>query len=296
MSMVTKKYAAIDIGSNAVRLMIMLVHQTNESTFFKKVSLTRVPIRLGEDVFLKNKISRRNISRMIHAMKAFHHLIKLHEVINYSACATSAMRDSTNGTELVETIFEQTGLKINVISGKEEAEIIYQMHIEEKIDASKNYVYIDIGGGSTEITIFEKGVPTNSKSFNIGTIRLLHSLVENKEWDDMKSWFKTHVAHLNSALAIGSGGNVNRLHKMAGKTYWATLDLDYLKKQQKYLGGFSYEDRVTELNMNMDRADVIMPALKILIQSMKWSKCEELIVPKMGLADGLVRRMHAETK
>ena len=144
MSMVTKKYAAIDIGSNAVRLMIMLVHQTNESTFFKKVSLTRVPIRLGEDVFLKNKISRRNISRMIHAMKAFHHLIKLHEVINYSACATSAMRDSTNGTELVETIFEQTGLKINVISGKEEAEIIYQMHIEEKIDASKRNSDLEI--------------------------------------------------------------------------------------------------------------------------------------------------------
>ena len=296
MTLVSNRYAAMDIGSNAIRLLIMDVHEYRQKTYFKKVSLTRVPVRLGEDVFIKGKISKRNRKRMMHALKSFYHLMELHEVTDYKACATSAMRDSKNGKEIVEEIQSETGINIEVIDGKREAEIIYSTHIEELIDPSKNYVYIDVGGGSTELTLFANGKQQMLQSFNIGTIRILHDLVAHEEWERMKVWLKENARDLSNLYAIGSGGNINRLYKMAGKSNWKNIKRSEIKGLFDMLSSYSYEERVTELNLNKDRADVIIPASTIFLNVLRWSKAKEVIVPKMGLSDGLVRLMHSKQK
>jgi len=292
MTLKSSKYAAIDIGSNAVRLLIMHVHQYRGKTYFKKISLTRVPIRLGEDVFLKGEISNRNRIRMVHAMKSFYHLMQLHEVDDHMACATSAMRDSKNGNEIVSEVKAETGIEIEIINGKREAEIIYYTQIENLLDTSKNYLYIDVGGGSTELTLFANSAKQISQSFNIGTIRILHDLVEHQEWERMKTWLKTNARDYSNLLAIGSGGNINRLYKMAGKTNWKNLKAAEIKKLEEMLISYNYEERVTQLNLNTDRADVIIPASNIFLNVLRWSRATEVIVPKMGLSDGLVRLMH----
>lgn len=294
--LVSEKYAAIDIGSNAVRLLIMHVHEYKSKTYYKKISLTRVPIRLGEDSFLKGKISKRNRRRLMHAMQAFHHLIELHEIKDFTACATSAMRDAKNGGALVENIKEETGIDIQIITGEREAEIIYHTQIDRIIDPTKNYLYIDVGGGSTEITLFENGQPFTSHSFNIGTIRILYDIVPHEEWDKLKMWLKDNAKPLENLTAIGSGGNINRLYKMAGKSNWKNLKNSEIKKLMDLLTSYSYEERITDLGLNTDRADVIIPASTIFLNAMKWSKVREVIVPKMGLSDGLVRLMHAKNK
>lgn len=292
MKLVSRKYAAIDLGSNAIRLLIMNVHHYKEKTYFKKISLTRVPIRLGEDAFLYGNIADRNRHRLMHAMKAFYHLMQLHEISGYRACATSAMRDSKNGKQIVQDVLNETGINIEIIDGKTEAEIIYATHIEELLNPYKNYIYIDVGGGSTEITLYSKGQKISAKSFNIGTIRILHDLVEHTEWDLLQNWLKTHTQNLNNFTAIGSGGNINRLYKMAGKNNWKPLKYSEIRQLKEKLASYSYEERVTALNLNIDRADVIIPASNIFIATMKWAKVKEVIVPKMGLSDGLVRYMY----
>jgi len=287
-----RKYAAVDIGSNAIRLLIM--HSINYSggVHYKKVSLVRVPIRLGQDVFTQGKISERNKDRLVESMNAFKSLIFAHEVDQYRACATSAMRDASNGEEIAALVGKESGINIEVISGKEEADIIYSTHIENLIDSDRNYLYVDVGGGSTEMTLFVNGQVEDSRSFNIGTIRLLNDLVSQKEWQTMEQWLKNHHANLDELEAIGSGGNINRIYKMNLKNNWKPLTKKELIKSRDLIQGMSYEERLIQLNMNIDRADVVLHATNIFMKVCDWAKIKHIHVPKMGLSDGLVRQMH----
>lgn len=287
------KFAAIDIGSNAIRLLIENVAEYEGKSYFKKVSLLRVPIRLGQDSFTKGRISESNKDRLTHALIGFSHLIKAHEVESHIACATSAMRDAANGQEIVSEIFDKSGINIHIIDGYKEADLIYSTQITNVLNPDKDYLYVDIGGGSTELTLFSKGEVINSHSFNIGTIRVLYDLVRHHEWEQMKAWVKEHTSSFKELEAIGSGGNINRLYKMTGKSNWkATSNLE-IKKLYEMLSSYSYEERVTKLNLQTDRADVIIPASQIITSLMKWGRIKKLNVPKMGLADGLIRRMYS---
>ncbi len=289
-----RKYAAVDIGSNAIRLLIMHSIDHKKGTHFKKVSLVRVPIRLGQDVFTEGLITERNRNRLVESLVAFKGLIYAHEIDEYRACATSAMRDAENGLDIAAEISERSGINVEVIDGKEEADIIYATHIEKVLDVEKNYLYIDVGGGSTEMTLFVGGKVEDAQSFNIGTIRLLNKLVPEKEWDRMKAWLKEHKAAYDDLEAIGSGGNINRIYKMNQKNDWKPLSLKELQETRELIAGMPYEKRIIKLNMNIDRADVVLHASDIFLKACKWAKIDEINVPKMGLADGLVRKMHSK--
>lgn len=285
-------YAGIDVGSNAIRLLLMAALDYEGKTHYKKVSLVRVPIRLGQDVFTDGRITDRNADRLVSSMTAFEDLMKAHEVEHFRACATSAMRDASNGTEIADQIRKESGIELDIISGKEEAEIIYSTHIENILDKKKNYLYIDVGGGSTEMTLFVGGKAVSMKSFNIGTIRLLNGLVEDTDWDEMKTWLKKHRVEFKNLEAIGSGGNINRIYKMNFKTNWQPLYRDELVGSTDVIKSMIYEERLIKLNMNIDRADVVIHAANIFLKVTKWAKIRKIHVPKMGLADGLIRQMH----
>lgn len=290
------KYAAIDIGSNAVRLLIMDVIEKEDSNNvkFKKTALIRVPIRLGEDTFVHGKISDKKIARLIDAMNAFQLLMNVHGIEKYKACATSAMRDAANGPELVKTILKKTGIKIDIIDGKVEAKIIAATDLSELLDSSKSYLYVDVGGGSTEMTIYKKGEISNSKSFKMGTVRMLNQKDNLKtEWEEMKAWVKKHTSNIKNVSLIGSGGNINKIYKMSGRTDGSPLSYIYMKANFKYLKTMNYDERISELNLNQDRADVIIPATKIYLSAMKWSGAKKIHVPKIGLADGIVKSLYA---
>ena len=211
------KFAAIDIGSNAVRLLFCNVYEDNGKTYYKKAELIRVPIRLGEDSFLNKKISAKKADKLVTAMKAFKHLIDVYDAVDYRACATSAMRDAENGCDVVARVRKEAGIKIEIIDGKTEADIIFSNHIEEHLDKANNYLYIDIGGGSTEITLFSKNKVVVSQSFNIGTIRMLHEQIDKEYWSYFKNWVKEQTNGYKPLIAIGSGGNINKLFKMIGR-------------------------------------------------------------------------------
>ena len=291
-----KKYAAIDIGSNAVRLLISnIVEFEGEPTQFKKSSLVRVPIRLGEDVFVKGKISKTNKKRMIDTMKAFKLLMKSHKVIKYKACATSAMREAENGQELVETILDKTEIYIDIIDGEEEATIIAATDLQSFIDHNKTYLYVDVGGGSTEFSVIYNGNKIVSKSFKIGTVRLLKNNVDDDYWKKVKTWINKHTKNYNSIEVIGSGGNINKIFKISGKAQHKPLTYFYLSSYYKKLQEYSYEERIYYLNLNQDRADVIIPACRIYLSAMKWSGAKGIIVPKIGLSDGIIKSMYSDT-
>ncbi len=284
-----EKLGAIDIGSNAVRLLVSNVITKDNVTQFKKSALVRVPIRLGEDSFIKGYISEQNKNRMIKAMKAFQLLMEVHGVKKYKACATSAMREATNGVEVVDEIAKESGITIDIIDGKKEAAIIFSTDVTDTIKVDKSYLYVDVGGGSTELTVFSKGRIVNSQSFKLGTVRLLNQPegIEEK-WEEMEKWIYKNTAYLNDLSLIGSGGNINKLFKLSGKREGKPISERYLKKQFKLLNKLSYEERISELGLNPDRADVIIPATKIFLSAMKWSKASKIYVPKIGLADGIV--------
>ncbi|NQW36400.1 MAG: exopolyphosphatase [Flavobacteriales bacterium] len=289
-----QKYAAIDIGSNAIRLLIAnVISRPGKPTQFKKSSLVRAPIRLGSDVFLHSKISDENKSRMIKAIQAFSLLMQVYNVENFKACATSAMREAKNGKAVADAIFKETGVKIDIINGKTEALIISSTDIKNYIDENKNYLYVDVGGGSTEFNIYKKGKIANSRSFPIGTVRILDNMVTEKVWLDAENWIINQTKNLDKLSLIGSGGNINKIHKMSGKKLDAPLSYIYLNAQYHYLNNLSYEDRISELNLNPDRADVIIPALKIYLLAMKWSNARNIYVPKIGLADGIIKSLYA---
>ncbi len=289
-----KKYAAIDIGSNAIRLLVSNVIITKATApQFKKSALVRVPIRLGADSFVEGTISEKNTDRMMNAIKAFKLLMNVHGVESYKACATSAMREASNGLEIIEKIYQKTGVKINIISGKEEAEIISSTDLHELISGDKSYLYVDVGGGSTEFTIFSKGKIIISKSFKIGTVRILNNKKEeNKDaFKKIENWIKDNTKGYRKISLIGSGGNINKLFKMSGRTEGAPISYIYLNAQYQFLKNMSYSDRITELSLNPDRADVIIPATKIYLSAMKWSGARKIYVPKIGLADGIIKSL-----
>ncbi len=289
-----KKYAAIDIGSNAIRLLVNnIIVRKGEETQFKKSSLVRVPIRLGADVFVAGKISSENKKRMIDALNAFKLLMNVHKVEKYQACATSAMREASNGLEIIADIYKETGVQIDLIDGKTEAEIIFSTDLTEVIKDDSSYLYVDVGGGSTEFTVFSNGKVVNSKSFKLGTVRLLNKKEFSKgQWKLIEKWIKENIKGLKRLSLIGSGGNINTIYKMSGKVPGKSLSYIYLYAHYKFLKQMSYEERVSELSLNPDRADVIIPASKIYLNAMKWSGATKIYVPKIGLADGIIKTLY----
>lgn len=290
-----KKFAAIDIGSNAMRLLIANIVEENQQVQFNKSHLIRVPIRLGQDAFTVGEISERNIARMKKAMNAFKLLMQVYEVECYSACATSAMREAFNGTDLVKSIQEDTEVIIEIIDGKKEANIIANSDLKSLIQRDGNFLYVDVGGGSTEFTVFVDGKQIASKSFKNGTVRLLNQMVTESVWIEIERWITEHTKDLTDVEMIGSGGNINKIFKLSGKSNKIPLSYTYLKSQYKILENMTYEERITKFELNTDRADVIVPALSIYLNAMKWSKSKQIYVPKIGLSDGIVKAMYYGT-
>jgi len=291
-----KKYAAIDIGSNAIRLLIAtIIEKDQQSPQFKKTSLIRVPIRLGEDVFLKGEVSKYNYERLIKAMNAYQLLMQTHKVTKYRACATSAMREATNGSEIVQKIKEATGISIEIIDGKDEAAIIASTDLKNLIDTDKTFLYVDVGGGSTELTVYTDGQSVASKSFKLGTVRILNDMVKDVVWNDMKKWIQKHTKQYNKVSLIGSGGNINSIYKSSHIKVGKPLSYFYLTNYYKKIKSYTYHERIFELRMNPDRADVIVPAAHIYLSAMKWSGSKNIYVPKIGLSDGIIRSLHNDS-
>jgi exopolyphosphatase/guanosine-5'-triphosphate,3'-diphosphate pyrophosphatase len=288
-----KKYAAIDIGSNAMRLLIAnIVEQDGKETQFNKSSLVRVPIRLGEDSFTVGKISEENILRMIDAMNAFRLLMKVHKVEKFMAFATSAMREAINAKEVIAIIKKETEIKIEIIDGKKEALIIASTDLHHLLKSDKTYLYIDVGGGSTEFSLFANSKIVISKSFKAGTVRSLNDKVKVDLWHEMEKWIKEITKDYDEVTLIGSGGNINKLFKLSGKLQDKPLSYIYLNSQYALLNSLTYEQRITELALNPDRADVIIPAIEIYLNAMKWSGARNIYVPKIGLSDGIVKAIY----
>lgn len=288
-----KKYAAIDIGSNAMRLLISnIVEENGKVTQFSKSSLVRVPIRLGQDAFTVGEITEANIERMLDAMKAFKLLMKVHKVEKYMAFATSAMREAYNGKEVVELIKKKADIKIEIIDGKKEAAIIASTDLKFLLKTDETYLYVDVGGGSTEFSLFNDGKMIISKSFKVGTVRLLNNMVHDSVWQEIEKWIKTNTQEYDQVTLIGSGGNINKLFKMSGKLQEKPLSYMYVNSQYATLNAMSYEQRISELGLNADRADVIIPAVKIYLNAMKWSGARNIYVPKIGLSDGIIKAMY----
>lgn len=288
-----KKYAAIDIGSNAMRLLVMnIVEQEGKEPQFNKSALFRVPIRLGQDAFTVGEITEENITRMVDAMKAYKLLMGVYKVERYMACATSAMREAYNGKEVVEIIQKEADIKIDIIDGKKEAAIIASSDLHQFIRTEQNYLYVDVGGGSTEFSLFSEGKMVASKSFKNGTVRLLNDMVNEVVWLEIEKWIKTNTEGYDNITLIGSGGNINKIFKLSGKLQDKPLSYIYLNTQYQYLNSLSYEQRIAELGLNTDRADVIIHALSIYLKAMKWSGSTKIYVPKIGLSDGIVKAMY----
>lgn len=290
-----EKYGAVDIGSNAIRLLVVsVIEQEGKDTIFKKTSLVRVPIRLGAEVFLEGRISEGNIERMVDAMTAFRLLMNTHGIKRYRACATSAMREASNGLQIAETIKNESNIVIDIIDGKDEAKMIASTDLKTLIQDDKVFLYVDVGGGSTEFTVFANGENIGSKSFKIGTVRLLEGRVDDGIWDEMETWIKSETKVFQKVSMIGSGGNINTIFKKSGKKLGKPLSYLYLSSYYKRLKTLTFEERITELDMNPDRADVVVPATRIYLSAMKWSKSKNIFVPKIGLSDGIIKSLYNE--
>lgn len=290
-----EKYAAIDIGSNAIRLLISTVIEKDEKPpQFKKTSLVRVPIRLGAEVFLGGKISHKNYRRMVDAMNAYRLLMDIHKVKKYRACATSAMREADNGEEVAQKLLKETGITIEIIDGADEATIIASTDLRDLIDTDKNFLYVDVGGGSTEFTVFANGKNVVSKSFKLGTVRILNDMVRESVWDDVKKWIKKHTRKYDKMSLIGSGGNINSIYKLSQIKIGKPLSYFYMTHFYEELKSYTYHERIFELQMNPDRADVVIPATRIYLSAMKWSKSKNIYVPKIGLSDGIIKSLYNE--
>jgi exopolyphosphatase/guanosine-5'-triphosphate,3'-diphosphate pyrophosphatase len=285
------RYAAIDIGSNAVRLLIADIIENNGSVSFKKNTLIRVPLRLGDDAFLNQYISDKKTNDLVKTMQAFRNLMDVYKVGDYRAYATSAMREAKNGESVVNQVRELANIDLQIIQGQKEAKIIYASHAEDNIDKSKNYLYIDVGGGSTELSLFSEGEIVASKSFNIGTIRILDNQDKEETWDEMRDFIRENTRQFKSLLGIGTGGNINKLYKLAEEKDKAPLTFTKLKSIYNYLNSFSLKDRINVLGLNQDRADVIIPACDIYMEVMKWAGIKSIYVPSVGMVDGIIQRL-----
>lgn len=253
--------------------------------------MIRVPVRLGEDAFIKGNISENNLARMVKTMQSFDLIMQVYGVEKYRACATSALREAKNKKTVIKKILRESGIHIEIIDGKREAAIIASTDLQELLAKNKCYLYVDVGGGSTELTLFDQGKPIASKSFKMGTLRLLYELAKDSVWDEIKQWITRHCDKKNAIEIIGSGGNINKLHKMSGKKIGQPLSYSWLKAWYRFLERMEYSDRIVELGLNPDRADVIVPAAKIFTQAAKWSKAQKIHVPKIGLSDGMIKTL-----
>jgi len=284
--------AAIDIGSNAVRLLICEVVKKGKEVEFNKLNLLRIPVRLGFDVFEKGVIGAQKKKMLINTIKAFNNLMKVYEVNHYMACATSAMRDAENTKEIIKEIKSETSIEIEVITGELEAEIIYENHIAELLDKDKSYLYIDVGGGSTELTLYHKSNVVLQKSFNIGTVRILTKKVKDETWDEMKETLKEISKKYGNIIGIGSGGNINKLFSLSGSKSGKSMTYENMKDIYKEMEPLSIDERMRKYTIKEDRAEVIVPALSIYNAICKWSDITEIHVPKIGLADGLIHHLY----
>ncbi len=290
------KLAAIDIGSNAARLLITEVVQYENKPEFNKLNLVRVPLRLGFDVFETGNISTEKVQMLVQTMKAYKNLLDAYGVIHCKACATSAMRDANNANDIIKLVKGETGITIEVISGDLEAMIVYENHIAETMDKDHSYLYVDVGGGSTECSFFSNGILVFKQSFNIGTIRILKNLVSITEWDTMKETLKAVTKGHKEVIMIGSGGNINKVFSISKKKDGKPLTLDLLKDYYKEMGAVPLEERMRLYKLREDRADVLVPALQIYTNVMRWAGANEIFVPKIGLADGLIQHLYEELK
>ena len=291
------KLSAIDIGSNAARLLISeVVLDAKKNASFNKISLIRVPLRLGFDVFETGRISAGKTDLLLFTMKGYINLLNAFEVKYLKACATSAMRDASNSREIIELVKNETGIEIEIISGGDEASFIYENHFAENLDKEHSYLYIDVGGGSTELTFFSNNQLVFKDSFNIGTIRLLKNKVAEEAWDEMKNNIKEKTKGHKTVVAIGSGGNINKVYSLSRRKDSKPLSLDLLRDYYKELGSVTLEERKLLYRLPDDRADVIVPALQIYVNVMRWAGAAEIYVPRIGLADGLVHHLWDEVK
>ncbi len=290
------RYAAIDIGSNAIRLLISEIIETKEGNIFKKISLTRIPLRLGEEAFLYQEISKKTTKNFINCMKAFKYIMDASEVTDFRACATSAMREAKNGDEIRALVKEKTGIKIDIISGTEEAEIIFSNFHLSQANKEKTYLYIDVGGGSTEVSLIKNNQRVASKSFKLGTVRLLNNKVDPKLWQESKDWIKALTDDEDEVIAIGTGGNINRIYKETRHQFNERVSYSDIKQVIDYIGLYDYEERIQKLKLKPDRADVIIPAGKIYLHMMKSAFAHEMIVPKVGLSDGIIYNLYLKNK
>ena len=290
-----ERYAAIDIGSNAVRVLISNVVTTADTPpKYMKSSLVRVPIRLGQDSFTVGEISEANIKRMVKAMKAFKLIMKVNKVKRYMACATSALREANNAVEVIQTIKKKTGIEIQIIDGKREAEIIATTNIFESINKNRTFLFIDVGGGSTEFSVLVKGERVVSKSFKVGTVRMINNMVSEKVWEEIKAWIETHTKDYSKLALLGSGGNINKLFKIAKVKEGRPLSFIKLNTLYNELNQLDYNERIIQWELNPDRSDVIIPATQIYLKALQWSGASEIFVPKIGLSDGMIKVLYRE--
>jgi exopolyphosphatase / guanosine-5'-triphosphate,3'-diphosphate pyrophosphatase len=291
------RLAAIDIGSNAARLLINdVIEGPQGKPEFVKLSLVRVPLRLGFDVFEKGQISQDKIEMFIKTLQSYKLLLEVYNVEHFMAAATSAMRDAINAKQILDRIKIETGIQIKVISGDEEANYIYESHVAENLGSNESYLYIDVGGGSTELTFFSDGKLITKQSFNIGTIRLLKNQVTEDHWDEMKKFIKQKTSGYHHITAIGSGGNINKIFSLSKRKEGRPLPLELLRNYYKEFSSISVAQRISLYGLREDRADVIVPALLIYINVMRWADAEEIFVPKIGLADGLIHTLYEQVK
>lgn len=288
------KIAAIDIGSNAARLQISSVLHDGGYTSFKKVEYVRFPLRLGHDVFSYGSLTPESEARTIKLMQCFKLLIELHEVEGYMACATSAMRESSNGSEVVARIAKETGIQIHIIDGSKEAELINNVVVQSLEDGQ--YLHIDVGGGSTELNLYFNRQKIISKSFKIGSVRLLEGKESKGAWQKMERWIEDNIDTMEPVTAVGTGGNISKLFNLVSKTSENATSLAELQRMRDYIASFSQEERVHKLRLNADRADVIVPASDIYISAMKWAGANEILVPDLGLKDGIIQLVYEKLK
>ena len=291
--MKVKKLAAIDIGSNAIRILIAnVVQEEGERPVYMKSEMIRVPIRLGQDSFTVGEISKKNMKRVVKAMKAFRLIMKVNGVKHYMACATSALRESNNAYELITRVKKKSKIKIEVIDGRTEAEIISNTTILDSFGQNRNYLYVDVGGGSTEFSVLQDGKRIISKSFKTGTVRMINNMVNEKVWFEIEKWIQTHTAGIEKIALLGSGGNINKIFKLSNTKEGKPLTFIKINTFYQDLKMLTYEQRILKYNLNLDRADVILPALEIYLKALKWSGATKVFVPKIGLADGMIKMMY----
>lgn len=290
------KIAAIDIGSNAIRLLIEEVHRHENQWRIDKVSLTRVPVRLGDDVFRTGRISDEKLRQLVKTMRAFWYLMDVHQVEMFRVCATSAMREAKNRKKVIETVEREANFRIEILSGELEAQLIFKNYFHQNLNSKGNYLYLDVGGGSTEITLINKGKRIKGQSFDLGTVRSLAGGIDPKVWSDVQQWLKSLKTMPNKRIAIGTGGNINTLFKLQGKKPNDLLTLDELKNLYKLLEPLTVDERIFNFKLRPDRADVIIPACEIYIKILQLAGIKEMLVPKIGLSDGMILDMVDQIK